>query len=290
MHSHRLAVILAVISGCLAAPTLEAQCSAGVQRQINARQFDPAKAQIQALLVKNARDDAAMHCMGRLLLDQSNAGDAVDWLEKAVAANPKSAQHHEALGLALRTKAGQANVLSQAALGNRSLSELEQAVSLDPSLVDARAALLQLYAMAPPMMGGSIPKAREHAAAILKVNPVRGHMGYSTIAEQEKDFATAEREVLAAITAKPDSEVAYSAAGGFYRRRERWAEAIAMYEKQLKAIPPDAPLIRVSNAHYNLGLAQQRSGRNDRAKTEFEAAVAANPDNDNAKKALASLK
>jgi len=132
-------------------------------------------------------------------------------------------------------------------------------------------------------------KMRLHAAEILKVNAVRGHMGYGRIAEQEKDYASAEKEFLLGITARPDSEVAYSAAGGFYRRRERWAKAIAMYRKQLAAMPKDPSLTRLSNAHYSLALSLQGSGRPDLAKPEFQAAVAANPDNANASKALASL-
>jgi tetratricopeptide (TPR) repeat protein len=114
-------------------------------------------------------------------------------------------------------------------------------------------------------------------------------MGFARIAEQGKDYATAEKEFLAAITARADSEVAYSAAGGFYRRRERWADAIGMYRKQLAAMPKDPSLTRMSNLHYGLGLSLQGSGRPDLAKPEFQAAVAANPDNANAAKALASL-
>lgn len=290
MRARRMAVTLTVTCGSLAARALGAQCAAGVQRLVNERKFDPARAQVEALIARNAKDDAALHCLGRLHRDQGNAGDAVEWLEKAVAVDAKNARHHEGLGLALRAKANAGNMLTQMTLGPRLKSELEMAVTLDPTLVDARAALLQLYTMAPAAMGGSIPKAREQAEAILKVNPVRGHMGMSTIAEQEQDFATAERELLAGITAKPDSEVAYSAAGAFYRRRERWVDAIKMYEQQVKAMPKDAPVSRVSNAHYYLGLSHQRSGNADRARAEFQAAVGANPDNDNAKKALASMK
>src|SRR5205085_5956210 len=138
-----------------------------------------------------------------------------------------------------------------------------KAVALDAALVDARAALLNLYAGMPEAMGGGLVKAREQADALLKVNAVRGHMGLGQIAEQQQDFASAEGEFLAAITARPDSEVAYSAAGGFYRRRERWVDAIGMYEKQLSMMPKDWPVGRVSLAHYNMGVAQQKGGHAD---------------------------
>jgi len=97
----------------------------------------------------------------------------------------------------------------------------------------------------------------------------------------------AEKEFLAGITVRPDNAVPYNATGSFYRRRERWADATAMYEKALKA-NPDAR--STSIAHYGLGVVHQKNGRAEPAKAEFAAALAANPDNAEAKKALASLK
>jgi hypothetical protein len=54
-------------------------------------------------------------------------------------------------------------------------------------------------------------------------------------------------------------------------------------------MPKDPSLTRMSSLHYSLGLSLQGSGRPDLVKPEFQAAVAANPDNANAAKALASL-
>ena len=281
-------LLIALSAACLPA-AMQSQCDAEVQRLLNARKFAVARTQLDARLARNDKDDRLLDCRGNVELEAAKADDAVTWLEKAVALNPRSAAHHEALGLALRAVANQANMLEQMRIGPRMKAELEEAIRIDGTLVDARGALLDLFAQAPAAMGGSIDKAREHAAEILKVNAVRGHMGYGRIAEQGKDYATAEKEFLLGIAVGPDSEVAYSAAGGFYRRRERWAEAIAMYRKQLAAMPKDPLLTRVSNAHYNLGLSLQGSGRPDLAKPEFQAALAANPDNANAAKALASL-
>jgi tetratricopeptide (TPR) repeat protein len=80
------------------------------------------------------------------------------------------------------------------------------------------------------------------------------------------------------------------AADAFYPRRARWTDAIAMYGKQLKTMPEDATPTSVSNAHYFLGLVHEKSGDGDRAKAEYQAAIAANPRNEDAKKALGSLK
>jgi tetratricopeptide (TPR) repeat protein len=281
--------ILFFIGALLAPIALHAQCNAAVQRLVANRQYDNARVQLEAQIKRAPNDDAAMHCMGRLLLEQDESGDAIDWLEKAVKINGRDAQHHLWLGLALRTEGGKAGMLRAPGFMGRMKTELEQALVLDPRLVEARYALLQLYAQAPAMMGGSMPNARAQAAQMLKVNPMRGHIGYAFIADQEKDYPAAEKEYLAAIAARPDSDVTYSAAGAFYRRRERWSDAISMYEKQLKTISKDAWPTRVSNAHYFLGLAHEKSGHRDRAKAEYQAAIAANPKNEDAKKAFASL-
>jgi tetratricopeptide (TPR) repeat protein len=290
MTRHRMVQILLIAGASLAAPALSAQCVPAVQRLITDRKYDDARAELQAHLKRAPSDDAATHCMGRLLLDQGESADAVDWLDKAVALNPKNAQHHLWLGIALRTEGGKAGMLRAPSFMGRMKTELEQALVLDPTLVEARYALLQLYSGAPAMMGGSIPKAREQAAEMLKLNPMRGHMGYAIIAEQEKDLAATEKEFLAAIAARPDSDVAYNVTGAFYRRQERWTDAAGMYEKQLKVMPKDATPTRVSNAHYYLGMAEEKSGHSDKAKAEYQAALAANPKNEEAKKALAALK
>lgn len=318
-------IVLFVGAACLSTVPVHAQCRPAVQQLITDRKYDGARAELQAQLKRAANDDAAMDCMGRLLLEQGQSGEAVDWLEKAVTINGQNAQHHLWLGNALREETQKASMLRQPFMAPRMKAEYEQAVALDPNLVDAHHWLVMFLANAPSAMGGSMAKAREHAAAILKLDPMRGHVDYATIAEQEKDYAGAEKELLAAIAAMPDNATPYEATGSFYRRRQRWADAIAIYEKLLKAKPDamnahlslgrvyinnlkeyergekevrlwlanqpkDASTTNISNAHYSLGVVHQQSGRRDQARAEYQAALAANSKNEDAKKAIASLK
>jgi tetratricopeptide (TPR) repeat protein len=60
-----------------------------------------------------------------------------------------------------------------------------------------------------------------------------------------------------------------------------------MYESSLKA---KSEGMSVSIAHYYLGVIHQENGRRDQARAEFQAALAANPNNEDAAKALALLK
>ena len=279
--------IILVIGATLVPVSLHAQCAPAVQRLITDHRYDAARDELQARLTRVPKDAAAMHCMGRVLLDQGKLGDAVNWLEKAVKINGQSAQHHLWLGQALATEGENASIVRRPFLVRRMKAAYEQAVALDPTLVDARRGLVMIYSLAPGAMGGSMSRAREQAAEILKLNPMRGHIAYGTIAERNKDYAVAEQEFVAGVAVMPDSAVPYNAAGSFYRRRGRWADAIAMFEKALAA---KADVVSTSIAHYHLGVIHQQNGHRDQAKAEYQAALAANPKNEDAKKALASLK
>lgn len=279
------ALLVGILS--FAATDALAQCAPPVQRLLTDRKFAAAQAELRAQLARAPNDDAAMDCMGRLRIEQGDAGDAVDWLDKALAINGRSAAHHLGLANALRAQAPAASAFRMPFMAKRMKSEYEQAIALDGSLLDAHQGLFVFLVNAPGVMGGGINKAREEAAAISKLSPMRGHLDYGTLADHDKDYAGAERQFLAAIAAAPDNAIPYNATGAFYRRRERWSDAIAMYDQALKA-KPEPP--SAANAHYGLGMVHQSNGRRDQARAEFQAALAINPTHDEANKALASLK
>ena len=310
----------------LAVPAaLKSQCPPSTQKLIVDRKFDEAAAEARAALKQNGSDEAALHCMGRVFLDQDKSGEAVDWFEKAVKANDKAALHHLWLGNALGTEAQKANKLRQPFLARRVKTEFEQAVALDPTMIDARHGLVQFYTMAPGVVGGSREKANEQVAAIAKLSAMRGHLERAWIAERDKDIASAEREYVAATTAAPDSAVAFSNLGNFYRRQKKWAEATTAFERVLAvkpdannahlslggiaavsgqnldrgereikewfaAAPKDAPILNVSTAHLWLGRIYDQQGKRDAARAEYQLALSANPKNEDAKKALGALK
>ena len=57
---------LLLLAALVAASDLHAQCSPSVQKLVGEQKYDDARAEVQALLKKNAADDAALHCMGRI--------------------------------------------------------------------------------------------------------------------------------------------------------------------------------------------------------------------------------
>jgi tetratricopeptide (TPR) repeat protein len=318
-------VVFAALGG-MAASVAHAQCSPAVQKLVDDNKFDEAKAEVQALLAKNQRDDVALHCMGRIYVEMDKGGDAIGWFERAVAANDKSSAHHLWLGNALGQQAPHTNKLKLPFLARRIKSEFDKAVALDSTSIDARHGLIQYYSQAPSMFGGDISKAKEQASEIEKLNPMRGHVEMAQLLEsKDKDTVSAEREFKAAVDAAPDSALGYSNLAQFYRRQRHYSEAIAVYERLLKAKPDavnahlnigynlalsgqdldraeqelkqwlaqppkNAPLPNVSFAHYILGMAYERQAKKDAARTEYQTALSINPKNTDAKKALAALK
>lgn len=73
-------------------------------------------------------------------------------------------------------------------------------------------------------------KARAQAAAIRRLNAAEGHWAEARIAEKQKDYARAEKELLAAIAADPRPG-RYRELGDFYRRRKRTADMDEAFRK-----------------------------------------------------------
>lgn len=318
-----LALFVALVTGAFSVG--RAQCTPAVQKLLTDQKYDDARAEVQSLVKKNAADDVALQCMGRVYFAMDKSNEAIDWFEKAIKANEKVASHHLWLANSLGDQAGHTNKLKLPFLARRIKSEFDRAAQLDPSSIDARHGLIQFYSQAPGVMGGSMDKAKEQAIEIEKLNAMRGHIEMAALLEREKDLPGAERELTAALGAAPDSNQAYNTLGNFYRRQKRYADAVTVYERLLKAkpdaqgahlniglilaqsgqsldraehevkqwladAPKDAPLQNVGAAHYALGLVYEHQGKTAAAKTEYQAAITINPRNEEAKKALAALK
>ena len=322
MRIYRLAFAALVVPSFTVA---HAQCSPALQKIVDDDKFDEAKAEVQALLAKNAKDDAALHCMGRIFMEMDKPGDAIGWFEKAVAVNDTLFIHHLWLANSLGAQAPHTNRLKLPFLARRVKSEFDKAVALDSSSVEARHGLVMYYSQAPGMFGGDMNKAKAQARAIEKLNAMRGHVEMGQLLEKDKDTVSAEREFTAAIDAAPDSTFAYSNLAQFYRRHKRYADAVAVYERLLSSKPDwaqahlhigynlvlwgedidraerevkqwleqppkNAPVPNVSFAHYVLGMAYERQAKKDSARAEYQTALTINPRNTDAKKALDALK
>ena len=152
-----LAALITLIGGA-GVRSAGAQCTPVVQHLVNDLELDEARADTKAAIARNAKDDAALHCMGTIALAANDPAGAASWFDKAVNANDQVALHHLWLANALGEQAPTTNRFKLPFLAKRIKSEFDKAATLDPGSVDAKHGLIQFYSRAPSIMGGSMEK------------------------------------------------------------------------------------------------------------------------------------
>lgn len=163
-----------------------------------------------------------LQCRVRFTLQQWDA--AANACAQAVQLDRENSNYHMWLGRALGEKADRASFLSAFSLGKQVRVEFEQAVRLDPRNPAALSDLGSFYKEAPGIIGGGLDKAEKIADQLDKVAPARAHQLRAEIAEQRKDYATAEKELKEAITISEHPASQWTVLASFYRRRQRWPE------------------------------------------------------------------
>lgn len=275
-------------------------------------------------LTKAAPNDAdAWVVLVRARLQIKQAEKAIAAGEKATALGPRNAQAFYWLGNAYGNRLGEVGMLSKMSIAPKLRDAFEQAVKLDPALVDARTSLIEFYLQAPGMMGGGIEKARAQATAIAKYDQARGLTAQARIALHEKKPAEALKYYERAYALKPDSMQTRLSLIMGYQQVKRWKDAYAMakqwtVDEPKKAaawyqigriaaesgqyLPEGEAALRAfltmaresgdaepKNAHYRLGQIFAKAGRKDEARASLQAALKIDPNLKEAKDALAAL-
>jgi tetratricopeptide (TPR) repeat protein len=161
-------------------------------------------------------------CRVHLTLEQRDP--AATACEQAVHLDPNNSDFHLWLGRALGEKASHATFLSAYALAKRTRAEFEEAVRLNPRNAEALSDLGDFYRQAPGAVGGGVDKAQGVVADLDKVDPARADELRGRIAEQQKDFPTAETEYKKMVAAGTRPAQGWSALAGFYARQKRLDE------------------------------------------------------------------
>ncbi len=191
---------------------------------IAAGRVDEAIAELNGHLSTAPTDAESSNLLCRAYFALEDWERAESTCKKAVALDPDNGRFHLWLGRVYGERADRANVLAAGVLAEKARGEFEHAVQLNPNDEDARLDLAEFYVLAPRVLGGGEQKAREQAQSIATVDPGREHWVYARIAEQKKDFATAEREYHQYIDLSKGDAQAWLNLAFFLRRQLRIEE------------------------------------------------------------------
>jgi len=243
----RLRLVQRGLSAAILAACVTMATTAGAQRQqlaqanqaLQAGEADKALSLLNSLPPTNETQAEAKNLECRVLFTVEQWDRSVDACQQAVNIERQNSDYHMWLGRALGRKASQANFLSAFSLGKRVRVEFEEAVKLNPRNADALADLGEFYRSAPGVVGGGLDKAEGVAVQLDSADPARAHELRGRIAEERKDFGTAEREYKQAIAVSAHPAFRWTTLADFYRRRQRWTEMDSAIQSCVNAAAHD---------------------------------------------------
>jgi tetratricopeptide (TPR) repeat protein len=192
---------------------------------------DDALQTLDGTLRMNSGNAAAWNLRCRIYLAQGRWDDAIASCQRAVQIAGSSSQYHLWLGRAYGERASRSTLVTAYQMARMTRSEFETAVNLDGRNREALSDLGEYYVQAPRVLGGGYAKAETIVARLNGLDPARADELRAQIAEEKRDYATAEQNWRARIGASQSSPEAAAQAwmdlGSFYRRRGRWNEMVA---------------------------------------------------------------
>ncbi len=214
--------LLAATIGLSASERTVGDQLAEVSTALQAGEADKALTLLHSIPPPETAEAYNLECRVRFTLEQWDA--AASACEQAVRLDGQNSGHHLWLGRALGEKANRATFLSAYSLAKRVRTEFEESVRLNPRSAEALADLGDFYRQAPGVVGGGIEKAEQIAAQLDKVDPARANELRGRIADDRKDYETAEREFKLAIAVAAHPAFQWVTLANFYRERKRWTE------------------------------------------------------------------
>ncbi len=130
-------------------------------------------------------------------------------------------------------------------------------------------------------------KAKELLLKAVKITPesARGHFQLGRIYTQQKDYTSAIASYQTAIDLDPQMPDAFFNMGYIYAIKKEYNKAQEMFARVVALSPPF-----LDEALYNLAIVQRKMGNLEECVKNLEKAIALNPENNNARKLLETLK
>jgi tetratricopeptide (TPR) repeat protein len=318
----------ALLIACAVLPTgLQAQAVADSGLTTALALFEAGNRTVaQPLLEPYGKTNAvAAFDLGRVALDDGHYGPAVDWFERAVALDRDNPVYWDRLGQAYAGHALESDFFMKYKLAHRCKAAFEKAVALDSTNLDARTDLIEYYAQAPGIVGGDKRRARDMSVTLEQFALYYGLQSMLITCRVSHDSTCVEITADSLIAAFPDSSLGYVGRAEQFAEMEQYDSAFAVIDRRLGQRPDDwqtlyelgrvgvlsgrrlddaamalerfiaSPVgvnpskrVQLSRAHERLAQVFARANQPDSARAEYELAVAIDPKDGDARKALRS--
>ncbi len=224
------------------------------------------------------RSGAEWNLLGRNYFKLNDYKQATSAFEQAAALEPRHSEHWHWLGRTYGRRAELASFLTAPGYASKTRQNLERAVTLDERNIEALNDLFEYYLQAPGFLGGGHDKAAALIDKIAAVDPVERHWAMARLAEERKDFRTAEAQLRRSMELAPRQIGRAVDLAKFLARRGRTEESEQIFE-MARRLGPQHPTFLWERA--NLLLEQKRNLPEARRLLEQYLTVAVPPEDDN---------
>lgn len=212
---------------------------------IEAKDYAKAESQLKEFIKSYPNDNEAIELLGDAYAYQEKWDLAIETYTTLTELSPENAELHYKLGGSLGMKALNVNKLTALILVGDIKAELKEAIRLEPSHIDARWALIELYMALPGILGGSSKTALHYANELDVLSPVDGFLAKGHIYKRNNQLKLAEENYLKAVKVG-GSVVCFNELSDFYQGIKKPKKAITTLE--------EAQIKHNRNAlHYQLG-------------------------------------
>lgn len=243
------------------------------EQAYQAGRFADAAATLNQAAQSDPNNAAVHYWLGRCYYELRNNQKASAEMEKAIDLDGRNSDFHFWMG---RIYGRLAATRHSMWLGIKTGKEFEAAVQLNPKNLAARHALMEFYANAPWIIGGSKSKARQQIAAIAAQDPVQGALAQADYDHMMGNLAGARSEYQKVLAVDAASPTEYYEAADFYSAQRDAADLERAIDRVLHVAPNDPRL-----GYYQGVLLAIQNKQLEEAETYLKAYLAATVDRSN---------
>jgi Tfp pilus assembly protein PilF len=250
-----------------------------VRQDLNLGRADAALRILDPALAHNPDDAEGHNLRCRVYYEEEQWDAAIADCEAAVQFAPDNSDDHLWLGRAYGRKASHGSLVAGYKLARKVHAEFEEAVRLDPHNGAALADLGEFDVEAPVVVGGGIKGADPILVQLRSVDPVRASRLQAQIADEKRDYVSAEAAYKAAIAQSREPADLWLDLARFYQRRGRIDEmqsalhtAVPLDRAHGPALVEAAGLLNQTGREPETAIAWLRDYLKSNAKSEEEPA------------------